>query len=133
MSDPALGLKEKALPYPDVHWLSVKAALAKSPRWLGRAAMVRFRPGVKALPWLKSAAPLPECVVLQGLVTAAGAGAIVSLGYSRLCRITRAGWPGGGPAPASLEFAPADGAEFRLAEGDDLYLHRAQPHPSQRK
>ena len=96
VSDPVLGLKGKALPYPDVHWLSVRAALAKSPRWLGRAAMVRFGPGVKALPWLQGGRPLPECVVLQGPVTATAARAVIRLGYSRLCRITRAGWPGSG-------------------------------------
>ena len=82
---------------------------------------------MKALPRLQGCRPLPECVVLQGPVTATATRAVIRLGYSRLCRISCAGWPGGGPAPAALEFAPMDSAKLRLAEGEDLYLRRATP------
>ena len=42
-------------------------------------------------------------------------------------------WRSGGPTPAALEFAPVEGAELRLAERDDLTLHRTQPREFQRK
>lgn len=122
VSDPKTGYHSEALPYPDVHWHAPAKARRWKPDWAAEAEMVRFGPGVSALPWLESAEPLPRHVVLQGPASASDISALKKLGYRRRAEIVRGGWAGGGPAPSVLDYEDFDGRATDLPEGKHLYL-----------
>lgn len=106
-----------AEPYPDLD-SGTSAALTKA---METAELIRFGPSSSPESWLRSAARLPERIVIEGPRDACEIDLLRGLGYLGEARIARKKWPAGGPHPKVHTYSDP-GMAVAVASHDDLYL-----------